>query len=193
MNLEQSGYWTQMQKERQKRLRQIKKQTAVKRSNKSLFLIILTIAVALPLVALGVYSYENYQSEGSLVISGSTITVKQGGNFQAALNRAKPGDTILLEAGATFEGAFNLPVKTGSEFITVRTSAADAQLPPADRRLDPKKYAAVLPKLKSNVKGEPVISADKGAHHFRFVAVEFAPTIEGLYNIIVLGLSLIHL
>jgi hypothetical protein len=141
----------------------------------------------LPLAAFGIYSYKIYQSEWSLVISGNTITVKQGGNFQAALNRAKPGDTILLEAGATYEGAFKLPVKTGSEFITVRTSAADAQLPPADRRIDPKKYAAVLPKLKSNVKGKPVIYAPSGAHHFRFIGVEFAPTIEGLYNIIEIG------
>ncbi len=187
MNLEQSGYWTQVQKERRKRLHQIKKQAAANHSNKSLLLIILTIAVALPLAAFGIYSYNNYQSESSLVISENTITVRQGGNFQAALNRAKPGNTILLEAGATFEGAFKLPVKTGSEFITIRTSATDAQLPPAGRRIDPKKYAAVLPKLKSNVKGEPVISALKGAHHFRFVGVEFAPTIEGLYNIIELG------
>jgi len=187
MNLEQSGHWAQMQKERQKRLRQIKKQTAARHSHKSLFLIILTIAVALPLAALGVYSYKNYESGWSLEISGNIITVKQGGNFQAALNRAKPGDTILLEAGATFEGAFQLPVKTGSEFITIRTSAPDIQLPPAGRRIDPKKYAAVLPKIKSNVKGEPAILAVNGAHHFRFVGVEFTPTIEGLYNIIQLG------
>ncbi len=187
MNLEQSGHWTQMQKERQKRLRQTKKQTAVKQSYKSLFIIVLTIVVALPLAAFSIYLYKNYQSEWSLVISGTTITVKKGGNFQAALNRAKPGDTIMLEAGATFEGAFILPVKTGNEFITIRTSATDAQLPPVDKRIDPKKYADVLPKLKSNMKGKPTIFAGNGAHHFRFVGVEFASTIEGLYNIIELG------
>lgn len=37
------------------------------------------------------------------------------------------------------------------------------------------------------MKGEPVISAVNGAHHFRFIGVEFAPTIEGLYNIIQIG------
>lgn len=119
--------------------------------------------------------------------SGNTITVKAGGDFQAALDRAKPGDTILLEAGATFKGAFKLPNKPGNQFITVRTSAADSQLPPADTRLDPKKYRAVLPKIISNVKGEPAILAAGGAHHYRFIGVEFGPTIEGLYNIIQLG------
>ncbi len=187
MSLEKSGYWSQMQKGRQKSWRRIKKQNAVKHSYKSLFLIVLTIAIALPLAAFGVYSYKNYKSEASLEISGNTITVKQGGNFQAALERAKPGDTILLEAGATFDGAFKLPNKAGSEFITIRTSATDAQLLPADRRIEPKKYAALLPKLKSNVKGEPAILAVDGAHHFRFVGVEFAPTVEGLNNIIQLG------
>ncbi len=55
MNLEKSGYWSQMQKERQKTLRRMKKQNAVKLSYKSLFLIVLTIALALPLAAFAVY------------------------------------------------------------------------------------------------------------------------------------------
>ncbi len=101
MSLEKSGYWSQIQKECQKSLRRIKKQNVVKYSYKSLFLIVLTIAITLPLAAFGVYLYKNLQTEASLEISGNTITVKQGGNFQAALDRAKPGDTILLEAGAT--------------------------------------------------------------------------------------------
>jgi hypothetical protein len=125
--------------------------------------------------------------ESNNIISGSTITVKASGNFQAALDKAKGGDTILLEAGATFNGSFNLPVRTGNEFITIRTSATDAQLPPADTRIDPKKYAPVLPKLQSHVKGQPVILAMNGAHHFRFIGIEFEPTTEGLYNIIQLG------
>ena len=44
------------------------------------------------------------------------IVVKAGGDFQAALDRAKSGDTIQLQAGATFKGAFKLPKKTGEEF-----------------------------------------------------------------------------
>ena len=119
--------------------------------------------------------------------NGNTITVKRGGDFQAALNRANAGDTILLEAGAVFKGSFKLPKKDLGDFITIRSSASDAQLPSSTTRLDPVKYAAVLPKIEANVKGEPAILALNGAHHFRFVAIEFGPTIEGLYNIIQLG------
>ena len=120
-------------------------------------------------------------------IQGNKIFVRRGDDFQAALNRAQPGDTILLQAGETFKGAFRLPKKGGNRFITIRSSAPDSRLPAKDKRLDPQKYAAVLPKLESNVRGNPVILAEKGAHHYRFIGVEFMPTIEGLYNIIRIG------
>ncbi len=119
----------------------------------------------------------------------STIRVVPGGNLQAALEKARGGDTIELQAGAVYKGAFNLPTKSGAEFITIRTSAPDTQLPPAGTRLDPKKYSAVLPTIVSNVKGQPAILAINGAHHYRFIGIEFGPTIEGLYNIIQLGTS----
>ncbi len=137
------------------------------------------------------FIWKNLPSEIGLLTSaegkGSIIVVKAGGDFQAALDRAKSGDTIQLQAGAIFKGAFKLPNKPGEDFITIRTSASDSQLPPPDTRIDPKKYADVLPKIVSNVKGEPAIYAKDGAHHFRFVGVEFLPTIEGLYNIIQIG------
>src|SRR5437868_3379350 len=78
--------------------------------------------------------------------AGATINVPAGGDLQAALNSANPGDTILLAAGATYTGSFKLPVKSGSSFITIRTSASDSQLPPAGTRIDPS-YFAVLPKI----------------------------------------------
>ncbi|MDQ3180034.1 MAG: hypothetical protein M3Q33_05895, partial [Acidobacteriota bacterium] len=116
----------------------------------------------------------------------NTINVKAGGDFQAALNRAKAGDTILLQAGAAFSGNFNLPNKPGNEFITIRTSVRDAQIPPADKRLEPAEYAGVLPKLTSP-NAEPVITAIGGAHHYRFIGVEFGATKDGVGNIVNLG------
>ncbi len=120
-------------------------------------------------------------------ISGDTILVKSGESFQLALYRAKPGDTILLEPGSTFTGAFELPNKNGNEVITIRPSLPDSQLPPPGKRIDPKRFIRILPKLKSNVKGKPVISTAAGAHHFRFIAIEFMPTIDGLYDIVQIG------
>jgi hypothetical protein len=145
--------------------------------------------IVLSIVVLVLFSYHSGAFGVPLEFSGNTIIVKKGGDFQAALDRAKPGDTILLEAGATFKGAFKLPNKSGGEFITVRSSAAESQLPAVNERIDPAKYSALLPKLESNVRGEPVILAANGAHHFRFVAIEFTPTIEGLYDIIQIGTS----
>lgn len=148
---------------------------------------IIGLSLFIPLIVGCFVIFKNVSFGETVAVSGTTITVKAGGDFQAALNRAKPGDTILLESGATFKGNFKLPNKPGSEFITIRTSASDAQLPPADTRLDPKKYAAVLPKIVPNVKGEPGVLAVNGAHHYRFIGIEFAPTIEGFYNIIQIG------
>ena len=57
--------------------------------------------------------------------TGVTITVQAGGNLQTAINSARPGDVIRLQAGATFTGNFTLPNKTGTGWVTIRTSAAD--------------------------------------------------------------------
>lgn len=133
--------------------------------------------------------YSCYKNSGQtrLASSANIISVKLGEDFQSALDRARPGDTILLQAGATFRGAFSLPNKTGNEFITIRSSADPDQLPPVDTRIVPEKFAAVLPKLESDIKGQPVILAVNGAHHYRFIGIEFGSTIDGLYNIIQLG------
>lgn len=130
-------------------------------------LLVLAVAVVSTIV------WKNFASETFQTIDGSTILVKAGGDFQAALDRAKPGDAILLQAGATFTGNFKLPKKAGNEFITIRTSAIDAQIPSANTRLDPQKYASILPKLVSN-NPDPVLTAVEGAHHYRFIGVEFS-------------------
>jgi hypothetical protein len=149
----------------------------------------LVLAVML-LVAGLAYVFARQERARRVVVGGNgTITVKAGGDVQSALERARPGDTILLEAGATFRGALNLPNKPGggSQYITIRSSAADAQLPAPGERLDPARYAAVLPKIISETSGAPAVTATGGAHHYRFVAVEFGPTPKGEGNIIALG------
>jgi PKD repeat protein len=105
-----------------------------------------------------------------LAPTGNTLTVPAGGNFQAALNAAHPGDQIVLQAGATYTGNFTLPNKAGDGWIVIRSSA-EASLPPERTRVQ-LSDSNLFPKLlTANV--SPVISTASGAHHFRFVGVEF--------------------
>lgn len=178
--------WSQKHNQREKILRRVEKNKSENGFFGRSFLSLLLFGIVLPLVGLGVYFYMFYGGEKPLEVAGNTIFVRAGGDFQDALNRAKSGDTILLQSGATFKGSFKLPNKTGSEFITVRTSATENQLPPEGARINPVKYASVLPKLVSPT-GEPVVSTIEGAHHFRFIGVEFGATKGGVGNIVQLG------
>ena len=115
----------------------------------------------------------------------ATITVPAGGNLQTALNSAQPGDTILLQAGATFVGNFTLPLKSGTAYITVRSSALDSSLPAANVRIDPR-YASLLPKLRSPNTASALATA-AGAHHWRLQFLEFQANSGGAGEIIRLG------
>src|ERR1700755_827549 len=67
-----------------------------------------------------------------------TINVRAGGHLRRAIEQARPGDTIALEAGASFTGPFTLPNKGASEeWITLRTSTPDSQLPGDTERVSP--------------------------------------------------------
>ncbi|MBA3231413.1 MAG: hypothetical protein H0T05_01210 [Acidobacteria bacterium] len=114
-----------------------------------------------------------------------TVLVRSGDNLQTALNAAQPGDTILLEAGATFRGNFTLPVKSGNQFITVRSSAPDSKLPGPGRRMTPA-YAAQLPKIESP-NTSPALHTVHGAHHWRLQFLHFLPTHLGYGDIIRIG------
>jgi hypothetical protein len=121
--------------------------------------------------------------------TGQTIVVDSGGSFQAALDMAQPGDTISLQAGARFVGPFTLPVKTGTGWIVVRTSAPDASLPPPGARITPA-YAPAMPKIVSADSGGAIVTAP-GAHHFRFIGVEVtvASNVAQNYGLVRLGES----
>src|SRR5437867_590289 len=120
--------------------------------------------------------------------TGQLITVNTGGDLQAALNQANSGDIIELEAGATFVGNFTLPTKPGAEWIYIRSSAT-ASLPPPGTRVSPAQ-TSLMPKIVSP-NTLPALSADFGAHHYRFVGIEITTTWssrEGtLSNLILFG------
>ena len=119
--------------------------------------------------------------------AGRTIAVGAKDDFQAALNQARPGDLITLEAGATFVGNFVLPRKTGSEWLVIRSSAADASLPPEGTRSGPS-YARAMPKVLSD-DSRPAIAASAGAHHYRFIGIEIGVTdaAKRNNNVVLLG------
>ena len=102
---------------------------------------------------------------------GSTISVGPGGDLQAAINAARPGDTILLTPGAVYQGGLELPAKSGSDYITIRSATPDAYLPPDGVRITPD-YAGLLPKIQGGVAGLPAIMTDLGAHHWRLQFLE---------------------
>jgi hypothetical protein len=121
--------------------------------------------------------------------TGSTIALPAGGDFQAAVDLARPGDVITLQAGATYTGNFNLPNKSGEGWIFIRTSAPDSSLPPPGTRITPA-YASVLSKIVSPNE-YPAVMAAPGAHHYRFIGLEFSVA-EGVafnHGLVALGIS----
>ncbi len=120
------------------------------------------------------------------------ITVKAGGNLQAAIDRAKYGQTIILEAGATYTGPITLPFKgpgtnSDSDYITIRSSNM-AGLPPEGVRIKPSENAAAMPKIIAPRNSSSVATAPK-AHHYKFIGVEFmpAPDADYVYHVLWLG------
>lgn len=97
-----------------------------------------------------------------------TIRVPAGGDLQSALNSAEYGDEIVLDAGATYRGSFVLPRKSGTGWITIRSSGA---LPASGTRVSPAN-APAMAKLVPGHWVESAINTAEGAHHYRIVGIE---------------------
>lgn len=105
----------------------------------------------------------------------ATVTVPAGGDLQRAIDAAVPGDTILLQAGATFAGSYVLPFKSGSGFVTIRSSVADSAVPAAGVRISPAN-AGQLARVQGGVAGMPAFVTAPGAHHYRLQLLEIVNT-----------------
>ncbi|HYV84811.1 MAG TPA: hypothetical protein VFB49_02775 [Patescibacteria group bacterium] len=122
---------------------------------------------------------------GAVTSAGRRVEVPAGGDLQAALDRARPGDVIALQAGAVYEGNFSLPRNPGGGWVVLRTSAADADLPPPGTRIDPG-HASLLPKLQAP--SGAVLETSPGATHYRLVGLEIRPSPgRFLQNLVLLG------
>ena len=110
----------------------------------------------------------------SLPLGGTAWLVPSAYTLQAALDGAELGDVIIIQAGTVLTGPFTLRAKDGEGWIYIVSSAL-ASLPAPGNRVGPTD-AASMPRLESSTNlGEHVITAERGAHHYRLVGIEIAP------------------
>ena len=114
------------------------------------------------------------------------IRVPPGGNVQAAIEKANSGDIVELQAGAVYSGTLTLPNKPLTDFVTIQSSGVKDL--PADKRVSPAQKSSMAT-INPGILTRPAILATNGAHHFRFVGIEFGPTTKGYFNIIEIGTS----
>jgi hypothetical protein len=99
------------------------------------------------------------------------VRVAADGDLQRALDDAKPGDSIELQSGATYTGPFRLRRVSGDGWIVVTSSSS--RLPAPGTRVGPM-HAPLMARLRASAGA--VIVADEGAHHYRFVGLDIAPS-----------------
>ena len=85
---------------------------------------------------------------------GATITVPAGGSLQNAINAAQPGDTIILQDGVVYAGPIELPVKSGTSYITIQSSRV-GELPDGVRVTPAQR--SLLASVQSSVPAEPIL------------------------------------
>lgn len=119
-------------------------------------------------------------------VTGRTIVAADSRALQQAIDDARPGDEIVLNAGTTYTGPFTLRKKSGSGWITIRSSKLGS-LPAEGNRVGPAN-AGSMPKLITAGANAPVIRVEKGAGYYRLSGLEItAPTsVSGINALIYL-------
>lgn len=148
-------------------------------------MILLGIIVA---VAFASFSGSGFSDTPLEIVSDGKrqiIRVPAGGNLQAAIGKARGGDVIELQAGAVYRGEIVLPNKPITDFITIQSSRAGEL--PENKRVSPKQ-AELMAKIHAPGQSKPAVSTENGAHHYRFVGIEFAPAGDDyVYNLVFFG------
>jgi len=111
-------------------------------------------------------------------LGGRILAVAAGGDLQAVLDGARGGDTIVLPAGSTFRGPLTLPRLAGDRWIEIRSAGADDLAP--GRRVAPAD-AAKMARILGGEGSQAAVQTAAGAHHVRFVGIEFTVT-PGAYS-----------
>jgi cellulose synthase/poly-beta-1,6-N-acetylglucosamine synthase-like glycosyltransferase len=143
-------------------------------------------ASAIPVAASAPEEPRQYVETSVSAPTRRVIAVSVGKDLQAALDGARPGDVIALAPGAVFRGPFTLRKTAGAGWITVRSGADDANLPPPGTRITPAD-ARSLATIEAPA-GEPALRTEPGAHHVRLIALEIRPA-PRVYtvNLVMLG------
>jgi hypothetical protein len=132
----------------------------------------------------GVFGFSSNNFEVISENGRNRFRVPASGNLQGAIDRAKGGDIIELEAGAIYYEV-TLPKKNITEFITIESSAV-SQLPENQRITA--NQSKLLAKIITRGGGKSAVTTADGAHHYRFVGIEFAPLNKDyIYNLVYLG------
>jgi hypothetical protein len=122
--------------------------------------------------------------------TGKTIRVNAGGDLQAAINAAVPGDVVVLQAGATFytKGGYYLPKKSGTGFVTIRTSTSDAYLP-VGKRVSPADAPKMAKIVSTTSYGPALRTGNYGADRYRIIGLELtvSTAVTWSYGIMQIG------
>ena len=142
--------------------------------------------LALLVAGVGIVLVQRARRVSTPQRNGSILRLDRNGDLQGAIDQARPGDTIVLEAGAVYKSPITLPVKPGSEFITIQSSRLSEL--PEGTRVSPSQ-SGLFAKLQSATNEEPIIKTKPGAHHYKFVGIEFSTTDANVkvYDLIRLG------
>ncbi len=123
----------------------------------------------------------------ALPINAIVFKPKTSGEFQTVLNTCKLGDIIELQAGVIYKGPFTLPKKnTGTGWIYIISDAL-GELPAACTRVSPAD-SVNMPVITVGAGSGGAVQTAAGAHHYRFVGIEFRPTAGTfVYNVVQIG------
>lgn len=109
--------------------------------------------------------------------------VPSGGDLQAAINNAVLGDSIILAAGGSYICSCTLPVKSGSSYLTIKSSAAAS----LTGRVNPSQVG-LMANVTSLRSAEATFTLVPTAHHYMLQGLNIKPDGAGQsFSIITLG------
>ncbi|HEX7333420.1 MAG TPA: hypothetical protein VF290_18090 [Pyrinomonadaceae bacterium] len=135
----------------------------------------LTSLALILILSIGIYG-QTISPAVMMVTGPSTIVVPCGGDLQSAINAAQPGDRIVLEAGCTYSCSCVLPVKSGTEFITIESSRyAEIPIRGFFSRQPTPEVSQMMAKVRPFHSTEPSFKTAPGAHYYKLLGLDLAP------------------